>query len=143
VKHLLYLTALSLGVMLVFAPAALAQDVDCPELSFEEAQAILAADPSDPNRLDADKDGTACDNNAPSPQPAPSPAPQPKEKEKSESKTESSKDSPKGSSTKETTATKEEEKKQLPATGGTSLLLPAGALLLGTGLIVSVVLRRR
>jgi len=131
--------------MLIFAPAAVAQDVDCPELSFEEAQAILAADPSDPNRLDADKDGTACDNNAPSSQPAPSPSPQPKakEKEKSESSTKSSKEDPKESYTKESTATKEEQRKELPATGGTSLLLPAGALLLGSGLIVSVVLRRR
>ena len=38
-------------------------DVDCPELSYEEAQAILAADPSDPFRLDADHDGIACDRN--------------------------------------------------------------------------------
>jgi len=130
--------------MLVFAPAALAQDVDCGELSYEEAQAILAADPSDPNGLDGDNDGEACDSKRPSSQsqPAPSPAPQPQEKEKSESKTETSKEDPKGSSTKETTATKEEQKK-LPATGGTTLLLPAGALLLGTGLIVSVALRRR
>jgi len=122
--------------MLVFAPAAVAQDVDCPELSYEEAQAILASDPSDPNRLDADNDGEACEQNASSsPQPAPSPAPQPKEKEKSESSKESY--------TKESTAEKQEQRKQLPATGGTTLLLPAGALLLGTGLIVSVVLRRR
>jgi hypothetical protein len=124
----------------VFAPAAVAQDVDCPELSYEEAQAILASDPSDPNRLDADNDGEACEQNASSsPQPAPSPAPQPKEKEKSES----SKESWKESYTKESTAEKQEQRKQLPATGGTTLLLPAGALLLGTGLIVPVVLRRR
>src|SRR5215207_2284986 len=130
--------------MLVFAPAALAQDVDCPELSYEEAQAILASDPSDPNRLDADNDGEACEQNASSsPQPAPSPAPQPKEKEKSESSTESSKESSKESYTKESTAEKQEQRKELPATGGSSLLLLAGALLLGTGLIVSVVLRRR
>jgi len=124
----------------VFAPAAVAQDVDCPELSYEEAQAILASDPSDPNRLDADNGGEACEQNASSsPQPAPSPAPQPKEKEKSES----SKESWKESYTKESTAEKQEQRKQLPATGGTTLLLPAGALLLGTGLIVPVVLRRR
>jgi hypothetical protein len=128
--------------MLVFAPAAVAQDVDCPELSYEEAQAILASDPSDPNRLDADNDGEACEQNASSsPQPAPSPAPQPKEKEKE--KFESSKESWKESYTKESTAEKQEQRKQLPATGGTTLLLPAGALLLGTGLIVPVVLRRR
>jgi len=132
--------------MLVFAPAAVAQDVDCPELSYEEAQAILASDPSDPNRLDADNDGEACEQNASSsPQPAPSPAPQPKEKEKekSESSTESSKEGSKESYTKESTAEKQEQRKELPATGGSSLLLPAGALLLGSGLLVTVVLRRR
>ena len=38
-----------------------AGDVDCVDLTFEEAQAILAADPTDPNRLDADNDGVACE----------------------------------------------------------------------------------
>jgi hypothetical protein len=116
--------------MLVFAPAALAQDVDCPELSYEEAQAILASDPSDPHRLDADNDGEACEQSASSPQPAPQP--QPKEKQ----------ESPKVSYTKEST-TKQEQGKELPATGGSSFLLPTAALLLGTGILVSVVLRRR
>jgi hypothetical protein len=77
--------------MLVLTAAALAQDVDCPELSYEEAQAILASDPSDPNRLDADNDGEACEQNAsspqpqpqPSPQPQPQPSPQPKEEQES------------------------------------------------------------
>ena len=52
-------------------------------------------------------------------------------------------DSSKESYTKESTATKQEQRKKLPATGGVSLLLSVGALLLGTGLIVSVVLRGR
>ncbi|GAA4776567.1 hypothetical protein GCM10023200_06560 [Actinomycetospora chlora] len=39
-------------------------DVDCPELTYEEANAILAADPSDPFRLDGDHDGVACEENA-------------------------------------------------------------------------------
>lgn len=39
-------------------------DVDCPELTYEEANAILAGDPSDPFRLDADDDGVACEENA-------------------------------------------------------------------------------
>ncbi len=38
------------------------EDVDCPELTQAEAQAILDADPSDPNRLDADDDGIACED---------------------------------------------------------------------------------
>jgi hypothetical protein len=39
-------------------------DVDCPELTYEEANAILAGDPSDPFRLDGDHDGVACEENA-------------------------------------------------------------------------------
>ncbi len=31
--------------------------------SQAEAQAVLRADPSDPNRLDADRDGIACERN--------------------------------------------------------------------------------
>ena len=135
-KRLLYLAVLAMAGILVLTPAALAQDVDCPELSYEEAQAILAADPSDPNRLDADNDGEACEQNAASPQPQPSPQPQTKEKE------ESSEESSKESYTKEST-TKQEQRKELPATGGSSFLLPTAVLLLGSGLIVSVVLRRR
>ena len=122
--------------MLVLTAAALAQDVDCPELSYEEAQAILASDPSDPNRLDADNDGEACEQNASSPQPAP------QSQEKQESSEEWSEESSKESYTKEST-TKQEERKELPATGGASFLLPTAALLLGSGLLVSVVLRRR
>ena len=61
-KRLLYLATLSMLLMVIIAPTASAQDVDCPQLTFEEAQAILAADPSDPNRLDADNDGIACED---------------------------------------------------------------------------------
>jgi hypothetical protein len=39
-------------------------DVDCPELTYDEANAILDADPSDPFRLDRDNDGEACEANA-------------------------------------------------------------------------------
>jgi hypothetical protein len=41
------------------APAG--EDIDCDDVSPEEAQAILESDPSDPNRLDADGDGFACE----------------------------------------------------------------------------------
>ncbi|MDP9369973.1 MAG: thermonuclease family protein [Chloroflexota bacterium] len=41
-----------------------ASDVDCPQLSYDEANWILAQDPSDPHRLDADNDGIACEANA-------------------------------------------------------------------------------
>jgi endonuclease YncB( thermonuclease family) len=49
--------------------------------SQAEAQAVLRADPRDPNRLDADRDGIACENNPPPrdltpvPRPAPTAAP--------------------------------------------------------------------
>lgn len=37
---------------------------NCPDFySQAEAQAVLRADPTDPNRLDADKDGIACESN--------------------------------------------------------------------------------
>jgi hypothetical protein len=39
-------------------------DVDCPELTYDEANAILAWDRSDPFRLDRDNDGEACEANA-------------------------------------------------------------------------------
>ncbi len=39
---------------------------NCPDFKSQaEAQAVLRGDPSDPNRLDADKDGIACERNAP------------------------------------------------------------------------------
>ncbi|NMO89260.1 excalibur calcium-binding domain-containing protein [Actinomycetospora sp. TBRC 11914] len=40
------------------------RDLDCAQLSYDEAQAVLHADPSDPNHLDGDHDGVACERNA-------------------------------------------------------------------------------
>lgn len=37
-------------------------DIDCDDVTDAEAQRILDADPADPNRLDGDRDGTACDD---------------------------------------------------------------------------------
>jgi Excalibur calcium-binding domain len=35
---------------------------NCPDFASQaDAQAVLRADPTDPNRLDADKDGIACE----------------------------------------------------------------------------------
>jgi len=42
--------------------SARAQEVDCADLTYEEAQDILAQDPSDPNELDPDDDGIACES---------------------------------------------------------------------------------
>jgi hypothetical protein len=67
---------LSMTVSSVGAQSAVVPDFDpmpfigqgdaynCPAFSSQaEAQAVLRADPSDPNRLDADKDGIACETN--------------------------------------------------------------------------------
>lgn len=42
-------------------PSPVEEDVDCDDVTDEEAQAILESDPSDPNGLDADGDGFACE----------------------------------------------------------------------------------
>jgi hypothetical protein len=49
---------------LVLAGSAVAQDqYDCGDFdSQQEAQRVLNRDPSDPNRLDADNDGKACED---------------------------------------------------------------------------------
>ena len=63
-KRLVYLALLSMTVMVISAPAALAQqeDLDCADFSSqEEAQANLNANPDDPNNLDADGDDIACE----------------------------------------------------------------------------------
>lgn len=62
--------------MLVLAPTAMAQDIDCSdEVPQAEEQAILDADPSDPNGLDADGDGIACEESG-SETPTATPTPQ-------------------------------------------------------------------
>lgn len=72
-KRTMLLSALCALTILALAPAALAQqaaDLDCsqigapgssPESVRAEAQAILDADPDDPNGLDTDADGLACE----------------------------------------------------------------------------------
>jgi hypothetical protein len=49
--------------LFAFAPAVSAQqDLDCRDFATqEEAQAVYDADPSDPNGLDRDNDGIACE----------------------------------------------------------------------------------
>jgi Excalibur calcium-binding domain len=55
---------LSILVVGSFASPAFGQaDLDCGAFSYqEEAQAIFGQDPSDPNGLDADNDGIACES---------------------------------------------------------------------------------
>lgn len=66
-RKLSLLTLLSMLVMLVFVPAAFAQDdLNCDNFATqEEAQAEFDADPSDPNGLDADDDQLACEDSLP------------------------------------------------------------------------------
>lgn len=63
-KKLSLLTLSSLLVMLVFAPAVFAQNaLNCSDFdSREEAQQVYDQDPSDPNMLDEDGDGEACES---------------------------------------------------------------------------------
>lgn len=82
-RKVLLLATLCMVAAMVFAPAAFAQegDIDCDDVTYGEAQLILGEDPSDPNGLDDDNDGEACDANAPeggssvSPESDSSPAP--------------------------------------------------------------------
>jgi hypothetical protein len=56
---------LVLGGLFLAAPSALAQagDQDCADFASQAAaQAHLQADPSDPDGLDADNDGVACES---------------------------------------------------------------------------------
>ena len=134
-RRLLLLLALCMALALAFAPAAMAQDVDCPQLTYAEAQAILAEDPSDPNGLDDDNDGEACDANAgdgstASPMAGESASPMAEESA-----------SPTATATASASATAEAD---LPDTGGLSpaLTLVPLALLLGAGLLSMRMIRR-
>ncbi|WSQ07639.1 excalibur calcium-binding protein [Streptomyces sp. NBC_01231] len=58
-------TLIALAAIVPSADTAHAQDLDCPDFTYqEEAQAVLNTDPGDPNRLDEDQgpdDGIACE----------------------------------------------------------------------------------
>lgn len=106
-------------------------DLDCLDFaSREEAQAVLEADPSDPNALDADGDGLACEEtfSAP-PTEAASPLPEAEAPvADSETPVQTAEKSPAAPA-------------ELPATGGSDPMLPfAGGLLLlmGSGVLITV-----
>jgi hypothetical protein len=51
------------ALSLTFSGSAQAADLDCPDFPNQTAaQATFDADPSDPNRLDGDDDGQACED---------------------------------------------------------------------------------
>ena len=55
-------TVLTAGMSYPLAGVAVAQDLDCSDFATQaQAQAEYNRDPSDPHRLDADNDGTACE----------------------------------------------------------------------------------
>ena len=62
VRNAVAVTVLTAGMSYPLAGVALAQDLDCADFSTQaQAQAVLNQDPSDPNRLDTDNDGVACE----------------------------------------------------------------------------------
>ncbi len=75
----------ALTMALGFTVTTSAQDINCGDITGDQADQILAQDPSDPNNLDADNDGFPCESNprsggapattdtgaAPAPAPAP------------------------------------------------------------------------
>ena len=72
-SHRTLLFALTLALIASFALPMTASaglsssgssDLNCGDLSKSDAQAELDADPSDPNGLDADNDGEACDDSS-------------------------------------------------------------------------------
>lgn len=61
-RYLLLVLALAVFGLLALPLSASAQDIDCSDLVPQpQEQAILDANPSDPNRLDANNDGVACE----------------------------------------------------------------------------------
>jgi hypothetical protein len=62
-RKVLLMAALAMAATLVFAPMAFAQtDLNCGDLSEAEEQSVFAADPSDPNNLDANDNGIPCED---------------------------------------------------------------------------------
>ena len=48
--------------LLALSGTAQARDIDCGDFPYQEdAQAVLAADPTDPDNLDSNHDGVACE----------------------------------------------------------------------------------
>ncbi len=130
-RRLLLLATLSMAVMLVLAPTAMAQtaDTDCADYATQEqAQAVYNADPSDPNGLDADDDGIACETLA-----------------SGGSMEDGTMMMQYGSMMEDDSMMMEDSSMgttALPTTGGPSLLLPAAVLLLGFGILGFALVRR-
>lgn len=161
-KRTLYLATLLMLAALAFAPTALAQqgDLDCGDFDFHsEAQTALLQNSSDPNNLDADSDGIACEELLPATPPGAvledvtvDPA-APSEATGSDSNDASpkSEDAPSSSSSAKASPRADaepkakDEEKQLPNTGGTGgatlLVVGASVLLIAGGILSRKVVR--
>ena len=144
-RKVLLVAALCALAVLTVAPTAMAQTEGVPQncddfASQADAQAFYNSDPSDPEGLDADDDGIACEDStgggammdeSPSPSPSPSASP-----------TSSATSSASASAT--SSATASASAPALPETGGSSALVPLAslALLAGGGLLTAFVARR-
>lgn len=114
------------------SPPADGADLDCADFATQaEAQAEYDADPSDPNGLDADADGVACEELTGVDDSSISASP---EADDDASPTASPESDDEGSATASATASAESE---LPETGGVApaLTIVPLALLLGAGLL--------
>ena len=130
---LIYLAALSMLVALLCAPAALAQDLDCADFATqEEAQQSLES--GAPYGLDADSDGIACEDLLSGG------SQQPMTQQYMPQQYMPQQYTPQQPTTQQQPVV---SNAPLPQSGGPSLLLPAGILLLGSGILVFAGLRRR
>lgn len=131
-RRLVYLAVLSMVLATVTAVPAVAQsDLDCEDFATQQqAQAVYNSDPSDPNGLDADNDGLACEDSLPT-------------------ETEEDVVAPVGNGVSEDQYSSEDQYAGadqyddadttvpvLPDTGGPALLPLAGLVLLGAGAMV-------
>lgn len=63
VRNAAAVAVLTAGMSYPLAGVALAQDLDCTDFSTQaQAQVVYDQDRSDPNRLDSDNDGVACES---------------------------------------------------------------------------------
>jgi hypothetical protein len=132
-------TMLVVGMLVVPSEAQAQDQYDCASFgSQESAQAELDRDPSDPSNLDEDNDGTACEDYDYG-----------NDGEGREGGGGSSDDN-RGAADRqygrdEVIVESIPKEKRLAKTGGAPLILPAGALLLSTGLLLgrSVLCHRR
>ena len=120
-------------------------DLDCADFATQaEAQAVYNQDPSDPHGLDADNDGIACEVNDGATAPAAQTQyePTPATAQYTPAADQYAAPQQPAQPQDQAFAAAVVEAQALPATGGPALLLSAGVLLLGTGLLGMKLVRR-